>query len=147
MTINTNTMETPALKDPAISPAKKVLQTALGKSYAAYEDLMTLVESDAFGLTPNWNYYNDGKAWLCKVQFKKKTVFWLSVWDHYFKLGFYFTEKNSKGIFDLDIDEEIKKGFKEHKSVGKLLPLVLSITKKVQLKDALKIIEYKKSLK
>jgi hypothetical protein len=62
-------------------------------------------------------------------------------------MGFYFTEKNCKGIFRLDIDESIKKAFKEHKSVGKLLPLVLSITKKVQLSDALKIVEYKKTLK
>lgn len=140
-------METPVLKDPAISPSNKVLETTLGKSYAAYEELMNIVEGDVFELTPNWNYYNDGKAWLCKVQFKKKTVFWLSVWNQYFKLGFYFTEKNGKGIFDLDIDEVIKKEFKEHKPVGKLLPLVLSITKKAQLKDALKIIEYKKNLK
>lgn len=140
-------METPALKDPAISPAKKIIEDALGKSSAAYEELMNILESETFELTPNWNYYNDGKAWLCKVQHKKKTVFWLSVWDKHFKLGFYFTERNCKGIFDLDIDEAIKKEFSQHQSVGKLFPLVLSITKKAQLKDALKIIEFKKNVK
>jgi hypothetical protein len=140
-------METPVLKDPAISPTAKVLETTLGKSYPAFEELMNIVESDQFSLTPQWNYYNDGKARFCKVQYKKKTVFWLSVWDKYFKMGFYFTEKNCKGIFGLDIDESIKKAFKEHKPVGKLLPLVLEITKKPQLKDALKIVEYKKTLK
>ncbi|PKP08994.1 MAG: hypothetical protein CVU09_13085 [Bacteroidetes bacterium HGW-Bacteroidetes-4] len=36
-----------------------------------------------------WRYYNDGKAWLCKVSYKKKTVFWLSVWEAYFKVAFY----------------------------------------------------------
>ena len=107
---------------------------------------MNTVEGERFRLTSTWNYYNDGKAWLCKVQFKKKTVFWLSIWDQYFKLAFYFTEKNGKGIFDLDIDEKIKKEFKEQPPVGKLLPLVLTINKKIQLKDVLKIVEYKKSL-
>lgn len=140
-------MELPALKDPDVSPAKKVLENALGKSYTAYEELINIIESDPFSLTPNWNYYNDGKAWLCKVQYKKKTVFWLSIWDKHFNMGFYFSEKNCKGIFDLDIDENIKKDFKAHKPVGKLLPLVLSVTRKAQLKDALKIIEYKKNLK
>jgi hypothetical protein len=140
-------METPVLKDPAISPTVKTLETALGKSYPAFEELMNIIESGQLGLAPQWNYYNDGKAWLCKVQYKKKTVFWLSVWDKYFKMGFYFTEKNCKGIFELDIADSIKKEFKEHKPVGKLLPLVLSITKKAQLNDALKLAEYKKNLK
>ena len=140
-------METLALKDPTISPTKKVLESVLGKSYSAYEELMNTIESKNYSLTPLWNYYNDGKAWLCKVQFKKKTVFWLSVWDKYFKMGFYFTEKNCKGIFEMDIDDSIKKEFKEHKPIGKLLPLGLRINKKTQLKDALKIVEYKKSLK
>lgn len=140
-------MEAPLLKDPAISPNKKVLETVLGKSYPAYEELMDAIESEGYDLTPQWNYYNDGKAWLCKVQFKKKTIFWLSIWDKYFKMGFYFTEKNCKGIFELDIDDSIKKEFKANKSIGKLLPLGLSINKKSQLKDALKIVEYKKNLK
>jgi hypothetical protein len=85
-------METMVLKQPSISPTKKVLENALGKSYAAYEELVNTITGD--GLTSQWKYYNDGKAWLCKVQYKNKTVFWLSVWDRYFKMGFYFTEKN-----------------------------------------------------
>ena len=140
-------METIALKDPKVAPSEKVLQDALGKSYTAYNHLMNTITGKEYALEPHWNYYNDGKAWLCKVQFKKKTVFWLSVWERYFKLGFYFTEKNCKSILELDIDDNIKKEFKEGKPIGKLLPLGLSIHKKSELKDALKIIEHKKGLK
>lgn len=140
-------MEAPLLKDPAVSPTKKVLENVLGKSYPAYEELIATIENKDCGLSPQWNYYNDGKAWLCKVQFKKKTIFWLSIWDKYFKMGFYFTEKNCKGIFELDVEDSIKKEFKANKPIGKLLSLGLSINKKSQLKDALKIVEYKKNLK
>lgn len=140
-------METMLLKEQSVSPTTPVLKNALGRSYAAYKDLMSAVTGSNIGLVPQWHYYNDGKAWLCKVQLKKKTVFWLSVWNKYFKLTFYFTEKNSKPIFELDIDDSIKRSFAPHKATGKLMPLVLCISKKGQLKDALKIIEYKKSLK
>lgn len=136
-------METMLLKDPGVSPTKNVLENALGKSFTVYEDLMDTITDKNYGLLPSWNYYKDGKAWLCKVQHKKKTVFWLSVWDKYFKLSFYFTEKTSKGIKALDIDSSIKNGFKTNKPVGRLLPLVINVNKKVQLKDVLKIIEYK----
>lgn len=139
-------METIALKEPSVLPTRKNLENALGKTYAVYEELMAAVTRKGVDLIPRWNYYNDGKAWLCKVQHGKKTVFWLSAWDGYFKLAFYFTEQQSKGINKLDIDETIKKSFAEGKPVGRLLPLSAVVNKKKQLKDILKLVEYKKNL-
>ena len=139
-------METMLLKDPTISPTKDVLEDALGRSFKTYEDLMDTIAGKNYGLLPDWNYYKDGKAWLCKVQHKKKTVFWLSVWDKYFKLSFYFTVKTSKDINALAIDSSIKNSFKANKPAGRLLPRVINVSKKGQLKDVLKIIEYKISL-
>jgi hypothetical protein len=69
------------------------------------------------------------------------------VWDNYFKIAFYFTEKSLNGILELEIDETIKKDFVAHKPVGKLLPLVIDMRTKEQLPDLLKIIDYKKRLK
>lgn len=140
-------METPLLKDQQIFPVKEVLEGTLGNSYPVYEELMYLITNTKYGLVPEWNYYKDGKAWLCKVCYKTKTVFWLSVWDGFFKTGFYFTEKTGPGIAGLDIDENLKESFISSKPIGKLIPLALSMRKKEQLKDLLTIIEYKKSLK
>ncbi len=140
-------MEAPLLKEPEIIPSEEVLSKLLGKSYTAFESFISTITGPEYGLDPQWNYYKDGKAWLCKVQYKKKTVFWLSVWDKYFKTGFYFTEKNADGIYQLNISKEIKEDFKNSKPIGKLIPLVMSISKKEQLKDVLKIIDYKKALK
>ncbi len=135
------------LTDPNLLPDKKVLEKALGSSYKAYEELMNLISAPDYSLEPKWRYYNDGKAWFCKVIHKKKTVFWLSVWKGgFFKTGFYFTEKTGAGIESLDIDESIKKNFKTHEPVGRLLPLVMEVTGKKQIPDLLKIISYKKNL-
>jgi Protein of unknown function (DUF3788) len=140
-------METILLKDERAFPDDKVLKTALGDSYAAYSALINTVTADEFGLLPQWNYYNDGKAWLCKVVYKKKTVFWLSAWEGYFKAAFYFTEKNCDGIDGLEIAPEIKQSFKSANHIGKLIPLALSIRSRNQLPDLLRIIAYKKGLK
>jgi len=140
-------METPSLKNPDIFPTSEVLKNALEVSYPAFEKLMEIIASESYGLVPQWNYYKDGKAWLCKVTFKKKTVFWLSVWDGFFRTGFYFTEKNSAGITGLEIAESIKENFSRNKHIGKLIPLGIQINSKDQIADILKIIEYKKSLK
>ena len=140
-------METMQLKDPQILPTGEVLAKAMGDSYPVFDKLIKTITNPAFGLVADWHYYNDGKAWLCKVVCKKKTVFWLSVWDGYFKTTFYFTEKNYSGIFEMEIDENIKKDFNARNPIGKLLPLSFEMKKKGQLPDLLKIIEYKKGLK
>lgn len=140
-------MEAIQLKDPQVIPSPEVLSSILGDAYPVYEELMQTISSPDYGIASEWNYYNDGKAWLFKALFKKKTVFWLSVWEGYFKTAFYFTEKNCNGIFELDIDENIKKEFVANKPIGKLLPLSMDMKLKEQLPDLLKIVTYKMKLK
>ena len=136
------------LKDSEINPTNEVLENALGKDiFQVYEELIKIITDVEFELKPEWNFYKDGKTWLCKVTYKKKTVFWLSIWEKYIKTGFYFTEKTRSGILSLQISEKIIKDFEETKTVGKLFPLVLNIDKERQLEDLKEIIKYKKSLK
>jgi hypothetical protein len=61
----------------------------MAASYPAYQALMQEVNLPETPWQVQWRYYNDGKAWLCKVSYKKKTVFWLSVWEACFKVAFY----------------------------------------------------------
>jgi hypothetical protein len=147
MNKNTAKMEIQLLRDQQVPPSKEALKDALGKSYSAYEELNNIITTPNFALEMQWNYYKDGKAWLSKVCYKKKTIFWMSVWDNFFKTGFYFTEKNCSGLMELDIDEKIISDFKSRKPIGKLLPLAISVKSKEQIKDVIKIIEYKKKLK
>ncbi|HNW49909.1 MAG TPA: DUF3788 family protein [Prolixibacteraceae bacterium] len=140
-------METIQLRDPQILPTSEVLAGVLGDSYPVFDKLIKTVTDPAIGLAFDWHYYNDGKAWLCKVVFKKKTVFWLSAWDGYFKTTFYFTEKNCTGIFELGVDQSIIDNFNNREAIGKLLPLLVEMKQMEQLPDLLKIIEYKKKLK
>jgi hypothetical protein len=140
-------MEIMQLRDPKIFPDNVVLENALAESYLVYTEMIETITGNNYGLAAQWNYYKDGKAWLCKMCYKNKTIFWLSVWDKFFKTSFYFTEKNGAGIADIDIDEGLKKSFYNKKPVGKLIPLTINISTKIQLKDLLKLIEYKKNLK
>jgi hypothetical protein len=136
----------PLLTDETVYPDEHVLEEALGDVYPVFQDLMTAIQSEEYGLVPAWKYYRDGKAWLCKASHKKKTVFWLSVYDKAFKTSFYFTAKTGDGIAALDIDEKTKIAFQTTPILGKLKPLVLEIDRRSKLKDALRLIEYKKNL-
>ncbi|POY40688.1 hypothetical protein C3L50_04095 [Flavobacterium alvei] len=140
-------MEIRLLSEENVYPTNEVLEIILGESYVVFNEFIEIITNKNIGLGVEWRYYKDGKSWLCKVSLKKKTFFWLSVWDGYFKIGFYFAEKNSSEIENLDIANTIKEDFKVSKKIGKLIPLAISMNRKEQITDVLKIIEYKKNLK
>jgi len=140
-------MELQLLREQEIFPSKEVLQDVLGEIYDVWTEMETRVTQSELSLTLDWNYYRDGKSWLCKVCHKKKTVFWLSVWEGCFKTTFFFLERHLKDIAELDISEQIKEEFCRMKPVGKLLPMVINIDKQEQLVDLLKIVKFKKGAK
>jgi len=138
-------MENLILTDPNVKPEKKVLEKVLGKHYKKFTEFEDKINS--LGFTLEWNYYNDGKSWLCKVLQKKKNYCWLSMWNTGFKLTFYFTEVSVKGVYDLNIDEKIMELAAEIKPVGKFKPVIFLVTSKKRINDGIKILLYKASLK
>ena len=134
-------METQLLREQAIFPSKEVLRDALGNVYPVLEDLETRLSENEFALTFEWHYYKDSKGWLCKVCHKKKTIFWLSVWDGFFKTSFFFLERHLEGIAALNIAEN---SFVIEKEWGKMIPLVFNISSQKQISDLLKVIGFKK---
>ena len=134
------------LRDPDIFPSGEVLNDILGDAvYSVLESFLGIVADE--GLEPEWRYYNDGKAWLCKITNKKKTILWLSIWEGFFKTSFFFTEKHLEGVAALDISEKIKDNFSEAKPTGRLIPMIIDVREKDQIKDLPTIIRFKKSLK
>ncbi|MCC8187287.1 MAG: DUF3788 domain-containing protein [Bacteroides sp.] len=136
------------LKDPDVFPSDKVLNSVLGDNlYSVLGSFLETITSEAYGLSIEWRFYNDGKTWLGKVTHKKKTIFWLSVWEGFFKVSFYFTEKHREGIAALDIPEAIRQEFALAKPTGKLIPLIIDVYNRNQLQDIQTIVRLKKSLK
>lgn len=136
------------LKDQNIFPSKEVLKNALGDDvYSILDSFVEVITNDEYGLTIEWRYYNDGKAWLGKIQNKKKTVLWLSIWEGFFKTSFYFTEKHLEAIAALDIAETIKNDFTLAKPSARLIPMIIDVNGKEQLTDLLTVVRFKKSLK
>ena len=134
-------MEKIILTDPMEEPNNISLEAALGKKYKIYQEFVNKINE--IQLVLEWNYYKDGKYWLCKILHKKKNLAWLSVWDTGFKLTFYFSEKTIEGVFELGIDNQIKKAAKEMNPVGKLRPLIILIGNNKIMNDAMQIIKYK----
>lgn len=134
------------LRDPQQKPDVKLFKIILNEQlYNVYEELQNILSE--IGLSSEWRYYNDGKSWLYKITYKKRTIAWLSLWEYFFKASFYFTEKTRNGIMKLDIGDDLKSSFIEQGMVGKLIPLILKIDDPGKLEYFRRIAEYKMSIK
>ena len=135
------TINTIELRDETVYPDEKRLKSILGKSYNAYRALLKLFDDKEMDY--KWRYYRDGKAWLCKVQRKKRTIVWMSAWKGYMQATIYFPEKYINGIYILDISEKMKAKIRKTKNVGKSKPCIFEIRDKDILQDFECVMQYK----
>jgi hypothetical protein len=144
------------LRNPKIKPSSDVIAQALGEAYRVYTQFTNELRRHDVQL--EWRYYNDGKAWLAKGLHKwigvrggqkEVTVFWLSIWDGFFKVTVYVPEKFRSGILMLPIGEEVKKMIVDSGQMGKLkfFPIVFDLYSDDNLEELHTILNYKKSLK
>jgi hypothetical protein len=131
------------LTSPNLDIASEELKHELGRWFSIYETLTDALSKKPYGIAPEWRFYKDGGAWLCKMTRKKKTVFWISAWKQFLKCGFYFTQKTGVGIADLSIDQSLKSLYTNTTPVGRLHPLEIDITNKKQLDDLYTVAGYK----
>jgi hypothetical protein len=122
-------METQLLRDRLLPPGDEVLLNPL---YIALTE----------GWRPEWRYYNDGRAWLCKVGDGRKTIFWFSVWEGFFKVSFYFLERHLEGLEALNITHGTLA-----KEWGKMLPLIFDVRDAEPVAEISRVAEFKKKAK
>ncbi len=131
--------------DPAIFPDEERIKSVLGDSYPAFCDLIKLFDDNM--LTHEWRYYHDGKAWLCKVQKKNKTIVWMSAWKGFMQATIYVPEKFAGEIFKLNLSEARKETIRQARKVGKSTPCTFEVRTSEVLEDFNQVMQFKLALK
>ena len=144
------------LRNPDIQPSSDVIAKALGEANNTYMKFINQLASHDIQL--EWRYYNDGKAWLAKGIYKwigarggqnETTVFWLSIWDGFFKVTIYIPEKARADVFSLSLDNEVKLIIADSKQMGKLkfFPLVFDLCTDEMFEAIFYLADFRKSIK
>ena len=129
------------LRDEKKYPDDDLLKSILNESFLSYKKLLELFIK--YDMNYEWRYYHDGKAWLCKVQKKKKTIVWMSAWKGFMQAVLYFPEKDIDILYKLDISKVIKENIHSTKNVGKSKPCIFKIDDERILNDLEKVMIYK----
>lgn len=143
------------LRDANIEPTIEIIADALGTTNTVY--LKFIEELKEYSISfMNWRYYNDGKAWLTKGEYKwttargthkVKPIFWLSIWEGAFRVSFNFAEKTREKLLSLPISETAKEIINNTESNGKtmkFLSVIFDITDDRQLNDVYLLAQFRK---
>lgn len=143
------------LRDANIRPTAEIIADGLGATNTTYTKFIEELKKHHISLM-NWRYYNDGKAWLSKGEYrwttargtdKVKPIFWLSIWEESFRVSFNFSEKIRAELLALSISEVTKKIISNTEPNGKtmkFLPIIFDITNVSQLNDVYVLAEFRK---
>jgi hypothetical protein len=144
------------LRNPDIQASSDVIAKALGESNNAYIKFINELSSHDIHL--EWRYYNDGKAWLAKGLYRwtgvrggqnETTVFWLSIWDGFFKVTIYVPEKNCTDVLSLPLDNEVKLMIADSQQMGKLkyFPIVFDLCSDEMFEAIFLLVDFRKRIK
>lgn len=145
------------LRDPDLSPTDEIVAKALGEAYNAY--MCFVRELVDHNIQLEWRYYNDGKAWLGKGICrwtgirggqKETTVFWLSVWDGFFKVTIYIPEKYRADILSSLLDDKVRQLVEDSDQMGnklKFFPLVFEMHSDEMFQSVFSLADFRKNIK
>lgn len=145
------------LRDPDVQLTDQVFTEALGEATAAYRKFVSELPGQDMEL--EWRYYTDGKAWLGKGLYKwtgtrggqkEMTVFWMSIWDGFFKVSVFFPEKSRADVLALPLGDDAMQMIADSKLMGKtqkFFPVVFNLRSDEWFEAVFAIAEYKKKMK
>ncbi|WP_417202798.1 DUF3788 family protein [Acetoanaerobium sticklandii] len=145
------------LRNPDIQPTSDIIAEALQDANDSYIRFFNELENQDIHL--EWRFYTDGKAWLGKGLYKwlgirggqkVTTVFWLSIWEGFFKITIYIPEKARDDLFSLPLNNTVKQMINDSKQMGnrlKFFPLVFELNSNELFEQIHILFDFKKSLK
>lgn len=138
-------MAVTVLNDKNVYPSDEVIFSHIGKYSRLWTEFFSSVDSVYPDFTREWRYYNDGKSWLMKVQYKAKTVFWLSLADGSFRATFYLAGKAEGAVMESGISHELKEQFMNRDMAKKNHGLTVIFRKKKDVEQAMLLCKLKLS--
>jgi len=134
------------LRNPDVQPTYEIIAEGLGEVYKTYTKFVRGLEHYDITLM-DWRFYHDGKAWLSKGEYKwitprgtqkVKPIFWLSIWNGFFRVSFFVSCAVQEELLQLPISQSAKDLISNAKPLGKtmrFLPIVFDVSNEVQLHD------------
>ena len=135
------------LTDKQIYPTDEYIFSIIGDMKIFWQSIMNHMTNNYKDSAGEWNFYNDGKRWLFKMIYKKKTIFWAGILTDTFRITFYLGNKAETIIENSELPQNIKEEFRIAKRYGLIRPVTFIVKDKTDVDNVLKMIDIKSKIK
>jgi hypothetical protein len=135
------------LTNSLVHPTDDIIFSFIGEKQKYWKAIMIYMAEIYIGSVGEWNYYNDGKRWLFKMVYRKKTIFWAGVLKGSFRVTFYLGNKAEAVIENSELPSSVKEDFKTAKRYGLIRPLTFLCNSDEDYENIMKVIDIKTKLK
>jgi hypothetical protein len=135
------------LTNSLIHPTDEIIFSYIGEKKEYWKAIMIYMAEMYIGSAGEWNFYNDGKRWLFKMVYRKKTIFWAAILKDSFRVTFYLGNKAEPVIDESELPVSVKEEFKTAKRYGLIRPVTFLVNSHDDYENILKMIEIKIKLK
>jgi len=124
-------------------PDEKSIVETLKSNYIYLEEIRSFI-ADSIGETKEeWKYYGAKYGWNLKNFYKKRNLYFIGIYDGYFKISFVFGERAFNAIMEADIATQLKKDLSEARKYAEGRGLSIDVHDKTYLDDLKKLIQIK----
>ena len=134
------------LSDKDIIPTEELIFSLIGNNKVFWQRIMSYASENFTGIAGSWNYYNDGKRWLYKLVYKKKTILWAGILNDTFRVTFWFGDKALPLIEDAVLPPSVKDEFRTAKKYGAVRPVSVIVREQTDADIVLTLLTIKSGI-
>ncbi len=129
--------------DRLVQPNEESLKEALGMNYKYWKEIKTELNAKYENLKEEWKYYGQKTGWTLKLFYKKRNLFFFSVYDDCFTVAFVFGDKAVDAITKSDIPSKYINEILAAKKYAEGRGLRLEVRDKVEIYIIIKLVGIK----
>lgn len=129
--------------DKSIQPNEESIKEALGLKYKYWKEMRTSLDKKYEDLKEEWKYYGQKSGWTLKIFYKKRNLFFFSVYEDYFLIAFVFGDKAVDTISKSNLPAKLTDELVTSKKYAEGRGLRIEVRGKTDVKIILKLVEIK----
>ena len=89
-------------------PSEVHIKEILKDSYLVLEAIRIFIRENVGETVEEWKYYGINNGWVLKTFLKKRNLFFIVIYDGYFRISFVFGDKAGDSILESNVSDETK---------------------------------------
>jgi len=129
--------------DKSHEPTEQDLSENLGPTYKLWEEIKKSLSDEYGHLAEEWKYYGQKYGWSLKLFYKKRNLFFFTVYGKYFRMGFTFGDKAVSAIEKSDLPKSIIEELKNAKKYVEGRGVRIEVKRQSDVENIIRLVGFK----